>query len=106
MILASIADMKNGVLLVDEIENGFHYSSLSVLWKAIFKACQEYDVQLFATTHSFECIEAFSQIHQEENPQEDDIRLYRIDRKENIHKAFAYSASVLHTGLEREFEVR
>jgi AAA15 family ATPase/GTPase len=105
-VIAAIADMKNGVLLIDEIDNGFHYTSLITLWKAIFKACKEYNVQLFATTHSYECIEAYANVYAETSPGEDDLRLFRIDRKGNQHKAYSFSAEVLKTGIEKEFEVR
>ena len=105
-ILAAVSAMKNGVLLLDEIENGFHYSSLSILWKAIYLACKEYNVQLFATTHSYECIQAFSKVYEEDKSQEDDIRLYRIDREGERHSAFAYTPQVLKAGIEKDFEVR
>ena len=105
-MITAIASMKNGVLLVDEIENGLHYASLSVMWKAIFAACKEYDVQLIATTHSYECIEAFSKVYEGVEPDGDDIRLYRIDRQEDKHKAFVYTPQVLKAGIEKEFEVR
>jgi len=105
-ILATIADMKNGIVLIDEIENGFHYSSLAVVWKALFKACREYNVQLVATTHSYECIEACSKCYKVFEPDGDDLRLYRIDRKGKKHEVHSYSAEVLETGIEKDFEVR
>ncbi|MCX7047887.1 MAG: AAA family ATPase [Candidatus Sumerlaeota bacterium] len=105
-VMTAIASVKNGVILIDEIENGLHYASLIVLWKAIIAACEEYDVQLVATTHSYECIEAFSNAYQELRPQGDDIRLFRIDRSGDHHTAFPYTAEVLKAGIEKEYEVR
>ncbi|MBN2093035.1 AAA family ATPase [candidate division KSB1 bacterium] len=105
-LLVTIADMKNGVVLVDEIDNGLHYSSLAVLWKAIIAACKEYNVQLIATTHSYECIEAFSTAYGLFAPQGDDIRLFRIDRHENQHQVYTYNAEILRAGIEKKFEVR
>jgi len=104
--LATISDMRNGVVLLDEIENGLHYSSLAVLWKAIFAACKEYNVQLVATTHSYECIESFSKIFQEIEPQGDEIRLFRIDREGDKHNVVTFNAELLKAGIEKEFEVR
>jgi AAA15 family ATPase/GTPase len=105
-MLVALPDMKNGVLLLDEIENGLHYASLSVAWKALFAASKEYKVQLIATTHSYECIEAFSKTYEEMEAGGDDIRLYRIDREGNKHKAHAFTPQVLKSGIEKEFEVR
>ncbi len=104
-VMAAIATMKNGVLLIDEIENGLHYASLSVMWKAIFTACKEYNVQIIAVTHSYECIEAFSKTYDEIEPQGDDIRLYRIDKEDGKHKAFIYTPQVLKAGIEKDFNL-
>ncbi|NJO17966.1 MAG: AAA family ATPase [Thioploca sp.] len=99
-ILSAVFEAKNGILLIDEIENGLHYTSLKTLWKAVFRAAQDFNVQIFATTHSYECIEAFA------NSEFSEIALYRIDRSDGKHQAFCYSAEVLRAGVEKEFEVR
>lgn len=99
-IVSAVFDAKNGILLIDEIENGFHYTSLKTLWKAVFRAAQDFNVQIFATTHSYECIEAFA------NSEFSEIALYRIDRTAGKHQAFFYSADMLRIGVEEEFEVR
>jgi len=57
-----IVNNKNSILLVDEIENGIHYENQEEIWKMIFDLCIEFQVQLFATTHSGEMIEAFKNI--------------------------------------------
>lgn len=48
-----------GLLLVDEIENGIHYSGLPRLWRFVFEAAARHQVQVFATTHSWDCVQAF-----------------------------------------------
>lgn len=59
LTLAIVAvDMGGGLLLIDEIENGIHYSALEPLWKGIWGLCTELDIQIVATTHSLECVEA------------------------------------------------
>ncbi len=50
------------ILLIDEIENGIHYSAHFDFWKNIFKLSKELNVQIFATTHSLEMIKAFNQV--------------------------------------------
>lgn len=110
-ILAAISERKNGVLLIDEIENGLHYSTLSILWKAIFKAALDNNVQLFITTHSYECIEAMIEIYykkyQSPTLNKDFISLFRIDRNsKGQHRAFQYEADTLQAGIEKNFEIR
>ncbi len=53
---------KNSILLIDEIENGIHYSAHAALWDRIFELAAAFNVQLFATTHSIEMIRAFNKV--------------------------------------------
>ena len=46
------------MVLVDEIENGLHPSVLPDVWRVVGQAVERFNLQMFATTHSFECIEA------------------------------------------------
>jgi energy-coupling factor transporter ATP-binding protein EcfA2 len=57
-ILSEIIGHKPDICFIDEIENGIHHSAMEDVWKGIAEACEQLNVQLFATTHSFECIEA------------------------------------------------
>ncbi len=50
------------VLLIDEIENGLHYSAHEEFWENIFTLCKSLNVQVFATTHSREMILAFNNV--------------------------------------------
>jgi predicted ATPase len=58
-LMLSLSCAKNGVLLVDEIENGLHYTILPNVWRIIFQLASQLNVQIFATTHSWDCIKAF-----------------------------------------------
>ena len=56
-VLLAITSQSGGVVLVDEIENGFFHTHLDVIWQAIFNYAI-YDCQIFASTHSAECLRA------------------------------------------------
>jgi hypothetical protein len=58
-IILSLTCAKGGLLLVDEIENGLHHSSLVKIWEIIFQMSRALNVQIFATSHSWDCIDAF-----------------------------------------------
>ena len=58
-IILSMLNCKGGVLLIDEFENGLHYTTLCRLWQMIFKLANDLDIQVFATTHSNDCIRSF-----------------------------------------------
>lgn len=58
-IVLSLCSARSGILLVDEIENGLHHLVLRDMWRAIFRLASDLDVQVFASSHSWDCIEAF-----------------------------------------------
>jgi len=60
-IALALVNSKDGFLLIDEIDNGIHYSAQPDLWRLIFEGAKRMNVQVFATTHSWDCIEAFQQ---------------------------------------------
>lgn len=61
-IITHLVQSKNGILLIDEIENGIHYTNQPKVWELIFKLANEFNVQVFATTHSKEMIQAFNKV--------------------------------------------
>jgi len=61
-LILCIINNIGGILLIDEIENGIHYSSQSELWRMLFRLAKRFDVQIFATTHSLEMLQAFAEV--------------------------------------------
>jgi hypothetical protein len=59
-IILSLINCKGGIFLLDEFENGLHYSVQSKLWDIIFELAKNLDVQVFVTTHSNDCIKSFA----------------------------------------------
>jgi AAA15 family ATPase/GTPase len=53
---------KDGFYLIDEFDNGLHYSVQKSLWKMIFSLSEQFNIQVFATTHSWDCIQSFSEV--------------------------------------------
>ncbi|MBK1988061.1 AAA family ATPase [Sphaerospermopsis aphanizomenoides BCCUSP55] len=58
-MILRIVNNENSILLIDEIENGIHHSNQAAFWSIIYRLANELNVQIFATTHSLEMIEAF-----------------------------------------------
>ena len=61
-IILEIPKSKNSILLIDEFENGLHYSVQPKVWELIFELAHRFNIQVFATTHSWDCIESFAQV--------------------------------------------
>jgi len=92
------------VLLIDEIENGLHHSVMPVIWKGLFLAAKEFDVQIFATTHSWECILAADEAARAgENY---DLALIRLDRVKEDIQATVIDEKSLSTAKELQWEMR
>jgi ABC-type phosphonate transport system ATPase subunit len=58
-IALALVNSKGGFFLIDEFENGIHYAVQEQLWRLVFETAGKLDVQVFATTHSWDCIQAF-----------------------------------------------
>lgn len=65
--MCALVNSAGGILLIDEIENGLHYSVLPEVWRLIFQTARKLNVQVFATTHSWDCIEAFQEAASEDD---------------------------------------
>ena len=66
LIALSLANAKNKILLIDEIEMGLHHTVLEKLWKLIFTYAKLWDIQVFVTTHSQDAIRTFYYVASEE----------------------------------------
>ena len=92
--------------MIDEIETGIHHSRQKEFWLNILKVCDELNVQLFATTHSDECIQAFYDASKELEEQKD-IRLISLQagEQEKIYST-TYTFENIEAGLYSNIELR
>ncbi len=92
-------DLPITYLLIDEIENGIHYSAHYDFWKSLFKLSKELNVQIFATTHSLEMIQQFNKVSKEEG----DAAYFEMGREYETGKIFAqkHDTELLEYELEK-----
>jgi ABC-type branched-subunit amino acid transport system ATPase component len=83
---ASLAKAQNGFLLIDEFENGLHYSIQPKLWEFLFRSARRLNVQVFATTHSSDTISAFFAAA-ESVPDVDGVLTTLYEKNGEIHAA-------------------
>jgi len=57
-----LVSAKGGFLLIDEFENGLHYSVQEKVWSLLFEMAERLDIQIFATTHSWDCVQSFATV--------------------------------------------
>ena len=97
----SIANAEGGVLIVDEIDTGLHYSVMEDMWLMLSEAASALSVQVFATTHSRDCWESLAPIAKSETG---DVTIQRIDRSRG--EAVRFSRDAIVAAAERGNEVR
>jgi len=103
-ILLGIVNTRGGIVLVDEIDTGLHHSVIQKVFEAIGLAARDADVQVFATTHSYECIMAAHRAFSQNGSY--DLRLHRLDRVGDCVRAVTYDQESLEASLELSWEVR
>jgi hypothetical protein len=103
-IILAILSVRQGVVLIDEVENGLHYSAMSKVWRAIAQAARASEVQVFATTHSWECICAAHEAFTSDSLY--DFRLHRLERANGDIRAVSLDQDMLGTAIKAGLEVR
>jgi predicted ATPase len=103
-IALALVNAQIGFLLIDEVENGLHYSVQEDLWKLVFQIAHQLNVQIFATTHSWDCITAFQQAVQDEESEEG--VLIRLEYKKDDIVATLFDKRKLAIATRSHIEVR
>lgn len=103
-LLLSIITSRNGIIMIDEIETGLHYSVMSSVWSAIAKAARKVDAQVFATTHSWESFRAAHDCFSKSEIY--DFRAHRLDRTGDKVTSTTYDKEMIETALTQGVEIR
>lgn len=104
-IILALVNADNGYLLIDEFENGLHHTVQKKLWEIVFNLSKALNVQVFATTHSEDCIHGFEKILNTP-PNETAGKLIRLDLKNGVIRQVEYTASELKIAAEQDIETR
>ena len=104
-IILALVNSDNGFLLIDEFENGLHHSVQEQLWNVIFNLAQKLNVQIFATTHSEDCIAGFENIL---NSPTNSLngKLIRLDNVNGTIKQVEFNAQELKIATDQNIETR
>jgi predicted ATP-dependent endonuclease of OLD family len=100
----ALVQAEGGILLVDEIDTGLHFSVLADMWRLVYRAARRFNVQVFASTHSRDCYESLAVICRETVSEGSDVTIQRIERGK--HASVAYTEQEIIAAAERGMEVR
>lgn len=104
-IMLAIIENPDSIILIDEIETGFHYSLYPKLWKIISLLACDYNCQIIASTHSYECIAGVTEGIKDKDKAEK-FSFYRIERSNERESAYRYSFDELSFAVASNMEVR
>lgn len=103
-IIVTLFRTQNGYLLIDEMDNGIHYTKLDELWEVILKTSKTLNVQIFATTHSKECLNSFARVAKK--LKERDISLIELGKNQDKIESIVFDYDGLMHQIEQKLEVR
>ncbi|MBQ3700340.1 MAG: AAA family ATPase [Prevotella sp.] len=106
-ILAASANPVSNILLIDEIDNGLHYSVYKKLWEAIFALATTTNKQVFVTTHSKETLGYLNEMLQDNPIYKPDLRLYTLEKtlKKGL-QAYMLTHEGLRGACDNDIELR
>ena len=106
-IVAAAANPLNNILLIDEIDNGLHYSAYKKLWEAIFTLATSTNKQIFVTTHSKETLVRLNEMLEEHPEYQQELRLYTLEHtKLQGHQAYKLTYNGLQEASTNDIELR
>lgn len=103
-LAVAVSRAQDNLLLVDEIDTGLHYSVMTDMWRLLFEAAERFNVQVFATTHSYDCVHSLASICRDVKDSESQITIHRVEigKTESIR----FSERQIRAAADREIEIR
>jgi energy-coupling factor transporter ATP-binding protein EcfA2 len=95
---------RDGWLLLDEVDSGLHFSAMEQLWRWLISFTERCNIQVFATTHSSDCVNALGRLHAAEPELAASVATYRLDPGQVV--LTRYSAQEMEVVAENGLEVR
>lgn len=100
----SVIRATGGYLMVDEIDTGLHHSVMEDMWRMVITTAERLNVQVFATSHSQDCINSLGRLHQVSPQLAAEVSLHRLER--GLPHSIHYGPDEISTAALQEIEVR
>lgn len=108
-IITAVANPSRTIILIDEIENGLHYSAYRLLWESILALSSTLDSQLFITTHNVETLKCLQKVLEdtENEIQREYVKVFTVVETKNAgFKSYGYSYEGFKEAIDNEMEMR
>lgn len=100
----SLLHAKSGFLLIDEIDTGFHYSIMAKMWELVVKTAVNSGTQVFATTHSADCVRGLGAFCRESPDLAQKVSAHKIER--DLQKSVDFDGADVLSAVEQDIEIR
>lgn len=100
----SLLNSTNGALMVDELDSGLHWTVMPRMWDFVIRAAVRSSVQVFATTHSLDCLRGLASLHRANPELTSEVSVFKLDRR--LDKAIRLDASEVEAAIEEDIEIR
>jgi len=100
----SLIQADGGILLVDEIDTGLHYSIMGDMWRLLVEGAKQANVQVFATTHSLDCVRGLAWLCDNYPSLGAELSIQKIEC--DLEEAVALHADRITLAVDQEMEVR
>lgn len=100
----SLVRTGDGYLLIDEIDTGLHFSVMEEMWKLVVNTARQSNVQVFATTHSYDCIRGLADFVESSPGLKSEISVQKIEN--TLAEAIGLDAEQVQIAIRQDLEVR
>ena len=94
----------DGYLLIDEIDAGLHWTVIEDVWRLLVEAADRCNVQIFATTHSHDCIRGLGTLVKSRPGLAEKVSLQKVH--DALDQAVPLRGEQIGIAVEQEIEVR
>ena len=100
----SLVRTGDGYLLIDEIDTGLHFSVMEEMWKLVVNTALQSNVQIFATTHSYDCIRGLADLVESSPSLASEVSVQKIEN--TLAEAVSLDAEQVRIAVRQDLEVR
>jgi predicted ATPase len=103
-LVLAVVGSKGGILLVDEIDTGLHFTAMIDMWKMIWETSKRLNAQVFVTTHSRDCWESLAEVAESDGVEDNEIMIHRIEKGKE--SSVTFNPRQMAIAAEEQIEVR
>ena len=100
----ALAGAENGFLLIDEIDSGLHWTVMEDIWRLLVQVAERLNVQIFATTHSYDCIRGLGTLVRAHPELAGQVSIHKLER--SLPRAVSLCGDRIPVVIEQDIEVR